>query len=97
MGTSSLRHAAVITLALLAAGCSAKTESRADDGIKATIVRDSIAKYRRGCPCPYSLNKEGKACDRKSAYSQGYKSAPLCYPRNVTKEAIAAYRAEHQS
>jgi len=64
------------------------------DSVRAAIIQESIDKYQKyhnTCPCPYTI-KDDRPCDRNSAYSNGYKSAPICYPKNVTDEMITEYK-----
>jgi hypothetical protein len=65
---------------------------QSDAQIRQTIIRQSIAAYPGPCPCPYSVMRNGRACGGRSAYSRPGGYAPICYPRDVTQEQIAAYR-----
>lgn len=43
-------------------------------------IRRSIANYKGSCPCPYSVDRAGRKCGRRSAYSRPGGAQPLCYP-----------------
>ena len=82
----------------MCAACSAQSDDpEHTDPIRAAIIKDSIANYQqnyRNCPCPYTI-RDGKSCGRDSAYSNGYKSAPVCYPRNITTQMVEDYKNSH--
>lgn len=67
----------------------------ADEAIRRRIVADSIASYPGNCPCPYNLARNGSRCGARSAYSRAGGYAPLCYPADVSKADIEAYRQAH--
>ena len=89
-----------LALSLLVAGpvwaqTTAKSPARLTDAqIKQAIIKASIAGYAGSCPCPYNTDRAGRSCGRRSAYSRPGGAAPLCYVADVTKEMVAAYRAE---
>lgn len=66
-----------------------------DSVIVSRIIRQSRAEYPSDCACPYNVDRRGHSCGRRSAYVRPGGYAPLCYPRNVTRAMIAAYRAQH--
>lgn len=43
-------------------------------------INRSIASYKGSCPCPYSVDRAGRKCGRRSAYSRAGGARPLCYP-----------------
>lgn len=52
------------------------------------IIASSISSYGGRCPCPYSTDRAGRSCGRRSAYSRPGGAAPLCYPSDVTNAMI---------
>ncbi|HZG46733.1 MAG TPA: hypothetical protein VEZ41_10800 [Allosphingosinicella sp.] len=48
-------------------------------------IRQSIAAYSGSCPCPYSVDRAGRRCGGRSAYSKPGGAAPLCYPADVRR------------
>jgi hypothetical protein len=53
------------------------------DGEVQRAIRQSIAAYSGSCPCPYSVDRAGRRCGGRSAYSRPGGAAPLCYPADV--------------
>lgn len=66
-----------------------------NDQIKALLIRKSISSYPGTCPCPYSVNRAGHRCGKRSAYSKPGGRTPLCYPSDVTRKMINNYRKQH--
>lgn len=76
--------------------CAAR--SLTDTEIVKAIIQDSrSAYYATGhpCACPYDHARNGSSCGRRSAYSRPGGAEPLCYPKDVSKSAIEAYRRNH--
>ena len=48
-------------------------------------IRQSIVAYSGSCPCPYSVDRAGRRCGGRSAYSKPGGAAPLCYPADVRR------------
>jgi hypothetical protein len=67
-----------------------------DQGIRELLVRQSVAAYSGACPCPENLMRNGRRCGRRSAYSRPGGASPLCYPQDVNRKMIEAYRASHK-
>lgn len=55
------------------------------------IISQSIARYPGSCPCPYNVDRGGRRCGKRSAYSRPGGYAPICYPGDVTKQMISAF------
>ena len=66
-----------------------------DAQIKQILIDESIAAYSGNCPCPYNTASNGSRCGRRSAYSREGGEAPLCYPKDVSKEMVQEYRDQH--
>jgi uncharacterized protein YraI len=56
------------------------------------IISDSIAAYPGSCPCPFNTDRGGRRCGKRSAYSKPGGYAPICFPQDVTKSMIDAFR-----
>lgn len=80
---------AVAALAVLAVPALAQ---RSDAEIRREIIRESIAAYPGSCPCPYSVDRAGRSCGRRSAYSRPGGYAPKCYPADVSDSEVRARR-----
>ncbi|MCD6035683.1 MAG: hypothetical protein K0R63_1424 [Rickettsiales bacterium] len=63
-----------------------------DEQIKEEIIQNSLSQYSGGCPCPYSINKAGRTCGKRSAYSRPNGEKPICYPKDVTKSMLELYK-----
>ena len=66
--------------------------SMSDVEIRRILIRQSIARYSGSCPCPYNTDRAGRRCGGRSAYSRPGGASPLCYDRDVSDAAVAAYR-----
>jgi len=86
------RHAAALLLAVSAVTVSGQAWGQSDAQIRQRLIRQSIASYPGSCPCPYSVDRAGRRCGGRSAYSRPGGYAPLCYPSDVTPAMIRAVR-----
>ena len=85
-----MKRFAIAAGALLIVAGTAFAQSDAE--IRQRIVRQSIAAYPGPCACPYSVDRAGRSCGRRSAYSRPGGYAPICYPRDVSQAEIDAVR-----
>lgn len=60
--------------------------------IRSAIVKESVAKYKGACPCPYSTHPDGTQCGYRSAFHKNPAARPICYEINVTIKMIDEYR-----
>jgi hypothetical protein len=67
-----------------------------DAQIQAALVERSLAAFHGTCPCPYSMDRDGRRCGERSIYSRSTNSSLLCHPHDVTPKMIADYRARRQ-
>lgn len=72
-----------------------KKKALSDAQIRQILIDESIAAYSGNCPCPYSTARNGSRCGKRSAYSREGGEAPLCYPKDVSKEMVQQYREAH--
>lgn len=87
-----VRTAIWLLFALFIAAGQTAHHQKSDAEIKQAIIADSIAQYRGSCPCPYSTDRAGHRCGRRSAYSRRGGASPVCYPEDVTPQMVAEYR-----
>lgn len=87
--------AAVGFVAMLLVPAVAPAARMSDARIRRIIVQQSIASYPGRCPCPYSRDRAGRRCGRRSAYVRAGGFAPVCYPHDVPEARIRAYRRRH--
>ena len=82
-----------VALALVAAAfAAAPATAQSDAQVRQQIIRQSIASYPGPCACPYSQDRAGRSCGRRSAYSRPGGFAPICYPADVTPAQIQEWR-----
>lgn len=66
-----------------------------DAQIGQRIIEESISSYPGNCPCPYNVDRAGRSCGRRSAYSRPGGYSPKCYASDVSEAEVRAYRASH--
>lgn len=67
-----------------------------DDEIRQYLIASSIAAYPGNCPCPYNADRAGRRCGRRSAYSRAGGHSPLCFPADVSDDAVRRERLRHK-
>jgi hypothetical protein len=82
----------LVGMAIATSVAHAQPQRPTDAQIKKAIIRQSVASYPGNCPCPYNVARNGSMCGRRSAYSKTGGYAPMCYPADVSKAAVEAYR-----
>ena len=65
---------------------------KTDDQIKRLVIQQSLASYSGNCPCPYNVDRAGRRCGKRSAYSRPRGVSPLCYDPDVTQRMVDAFR-----
>ena len=65
---------------------------RTDAEIVRDIVDESIARYRGKCPCPYSIDRAGRRCGTRSAYSRQGGASPMCFATDVPEALVRGRR-----
>lgn len=68
-------------------------ELLSDAAIIARLIALDAAAYSGNCRCPENHDRAGRRCGERSAHSRAGGWAPLCYPSDVSREAIVAFRA----
>lgn len=63
-----------------------------DSEVRLILIQQSLAAYRGNCPCPENVDRAGRRCGARSAYSKRGGQAPLCYPHDVTEDMIREFR-----
>ena len=86
----------IIFVALAVSFFPACTQAKAisDDSIKAAIIQKSQENYTGSCPCPDNIDRAGRRCGKRSAYSHPGGASPLCYPSDVTDEMVKDYKSK---
>lgn len=70
-----------------------QTQQLSEAAIAQILIDRSKAYYSVNCPCPYNTDRAGRRCGGRSAYSRPGGASPLCYPRDISLQMIADYRA----
>jgi hypothetical protein len=83
---------AVVVLAIGIAFGQAKSSKLSDAEVRQVLIKQSIANYRGSCPCPYNVDRAGRSCGRRSAYSKPGGASPLCYSQDITQKMVDEYR-----
>ncbi len=68
--------------------------SATDAEIRRFLIKQSIRSYPGSCPCPYTLDRAGRQCGRRSAHSRAGGYAPLCYPEDISNDDVRKFRDE---
>ena len=63
-----------------------------DQEVRRLIIQESIRRYPGSCPCPYNVDRAGRRCGRRSAYTRPGGRSPICYEEDVTNEMVERYR-----
>lgn len=92
-----MRRAALLVSTVLLALAQPASADLSDSEIRQILINRSIAAYPGNCPCPYNVDRAGRRCGARSAYSKPGARAPLCYPADVTDEMIRRYRHQRGS
>jgi hypothetical protein len=87
-------RARLLAVALLATSLvsNAANSELTDAEIRTLLIRRSLASYSGNCPCPYFVDRAGRRCGARSAYSKPGGESPLCFPEDVTPAMIQAFR-----
>jgi hypothetical protein len=72
---------------------SPKIDVLTDAAIIARLIALDASSYSGNCRCPENTDRAGRRCGARSAHSRAGGRAPLCYPSDVSRGAIAAFRA----
>ena len=67
-------------------------ETKADAEIKQILIKESLARYPGNCPCPYNVDRAGRRCGKRSAYSRPGGASPLCFTSDISDEMVREYR-----
>ena len=90
-----MRRGIALALALLAAP--ALAQSSADQRDRQKMIEQSLSAYAGSCPCPHFVDRGGRRCGARSAYSRPGGESPLCYPEDISDAMLAAWRAKQRS
>lgn len=81
-------------MAMMIVGAAAQENPvKSDNEIRQILIQQSRARYAGSCPCPYNVDRGGRRCGGRSAYSRAGGASPLCYEEDITDEMVQSYRA----
>jgi hypothetical protein len=83
-----------LSVGLLVVGVVAAKEAErlSDSQVRDRIVAESQAAYPGNCPCPENLDRAGRKCGARSAWSKPGGQNPICYAKEVSEEQVRQYR-----
>lgn len=90
---------AVAAMILWANVAHAQSTKLTDAQVAAKVIqasRDDYYATGHPCACPYDRARNGSSCGGRSAYSRPGGAEPKCYPKDVSKSEIEAYRQNHR-
>lgn len=70
-----------------------------DDYVRRALVQQNVAAYLSSgqtCPCPYSLDRNGRKCVGQTKFARTGGARPICYPDEVSDAMVQTWRAIHQ-
>lgn len=72
-----------------------RVSEASDKEIRQHLVLQSIASYSGNCPCPFNVDRAGRRCGGRSAYSRPGGASPLCYEQDVTDAQVLRLRERY--
>jgi hypothetical protein len=67
-----------------------------DSEIRKQLIAASLAAYSGSCPCPYNVDRAGRSCGRRSAYSRPGGRSPRCYDSDIPDAEVKQVRDAHK-
>lgn len=67
-----------------------------DEEIRTVLIAESIRSYSGSCPCPYNVDRGGRRCGGRSAYSRPGGRSPVCYAGDISDGQVAATRERYR-
>src|SRR5262245_46317271 len=99
MRRTYLRHAlASVSGIILALGLvNACAAELTDQQVRELIVAQSLRSYPGNCPCPYNVDRAGRQCGKRSAWSKPGGYSPICFVTEVSEAQVRAFRSRGAS
>jgi len=82
----------VAVVVVAGACCPAHADTVGDDAIRDAIISESLSSYPGSCPCPYNVDRAGRRCGGRSAWSRRGGYAPTCFANEISDELVRQYR-----
>jgi hypothetical protein len=83
------------TLILLSSLAISQTAALTDAQLRQRIIQQSLSSYSGNCPCPFNVDRAGRRCGGRSAWSRAGGAQPVCYPDEISDEQVRQYRARY--
>lgn len=64
--------------------------------IRQALIAASLGTYPGNCPCPYNVDRAGRSCGGRSAYSRAGGRSPLCYEADISAEQVRVTREKYR-
>lgn len=100
LGSRQVRYAAVGLMGVVGVMVSVMVgdilwtdTERSSDEIRKVMIADSVSSYDGNCPCPYASDASGRRCGRRSAYIRAGGDSLLCFPTDISEDAVSQYRS----
>ena len=71
--------------------------SATDSEIRQLLIDRSLASYSGSCACPYNVDRAGRRCGGRSAYSRPNGASPTCYPADASDATVREFRAKYSA
>jgi hypothetical protein len=81
----------------LSIACPVWAQALSDAQVKQRIIAESLQSYSGNCPCPYNVDRAGRSCGARSAWSRAGGAQPICYDREVGADQVKRYRDTHKT
>lgn len=62
------------------------------DAIREAIIDQSINSYQGSCPCPFNMDRSGRRCGKRSAYTRTGGFATICYKDDISDEDVKKHQ-----
>jgi hypothetical protein len=66
-----------------------------DQEVRQYLILESTSAYPGTCACPYNVDRAGRRCGGRSAYSRPGGRSPLCYPQDISDEQVQRIREKY--
>lgn len=90
-----MRRTAILAILAITLPAQSAQARLSDAQIRQRIIQESINAYPGTCACPYNVDRIGRSCGRRSAYSRPGGYSPKCYASDVSEAEVRVWRARH--
>ena len=79
--------------------CSSTVWADADTDTRKEMIVESVKQHsaHTGCPCPYTVAKDGSSCGKRSAYNtKTGDEKPVCFESDITPKMLKDYKIQQK-